>query len=82
MEVQIINQIKEKRLIAGFTQAYVATKLGLKNKSTVAKWETNGRFPRVELLPKIATLYGCTVDELLATPCDPQVTTHHEAGAV
>jgi hypothetical protein len=27
-------------------------------------WETGESFPRSELLPKIATLYGCIIEEL------------------
>jgi transcriptional regulator with XRE-family HTH domain len=34
-------------------------------RSTVAKWETDASKPRADLLPKIADLYNCTIDELL-----------------
>lgn len=54
---------------AGLSQADVAMKLGIKSAS-VCQWETGKTSPRATLLPKIASLYGCTVDELL-TPDDP-----------
>ena len=58
---------------AGLSQADVAMKLGIKSAS-VCQWETGKTSPRSTLLPKIAALYGCTVDELL-TPDGPDVPT-------
>ena len=31
----------------------------------ISQWETGKSFPRAELLPKLADILGCTVDELL-----------------
>ena len=59
------NQFRRLREARGLTQAAVAQHLGLKDKSTVAKWEAGVALPSAEKLPKIAELYGCTVDELL-----------------
>ena len=61
-----MNQFKAKREKAGITQADVAQFLCLQDKSTISKWETGESLPRAEMLPKIAELYGCTVDELLS----------------
>jgi transcriptional regulator with XRE-family HTH domain len=60
-----MNKFKKAREKTGYTQAYVANALGLSDTSTVAKWETGVALPRSLLLPKIADLYGCSVDELL-----------------
>jgi len=49
----------------GLTQKQVADRLGLSNK-TISRWETDRGLPDVELLGKVAALYGVTVDELLA----------------
>lgn len=46
------------------TQREVAKILGVKE-STVSKWERGATKPRADKLPRIAKLYGCTVDELL-----------------
>ena len=46
------------------TQYDVAKKIGV-DRSTVAKWETGQSFPRAELLPKLASILNCTIDELL-----------------
>lgn len=50
---------------AGFTQKKVAEELGI-DQSAVSLWETGKTAPRVSILVKLADLYGCTVDELLA----------------
>lgn len=49
---------------AGLTQADVAKELGITD-SAVNQWEKKKTFPKTEVLPKLARLYGCTVDELL-----------------
>ena len=36
------------------------------DRSTVAKWETGVSSPRAALLPKLAKVLGCTIDELMA----------------
>ena len=58
-----IKQMREK---CGMTQNDLAEKLGL-DQSTVCLWETGKTQPRTKLLPKIAELFNCTVDELLAS---------------
>ncbi len=45
------------------SQAALAESLGVDN-STVAKWESGGVYPRAQLLPQIARILGCTIDEL------------------
>lgn len=51
------------RMRAGLTQRQVAKQLGI-NQSAVTHWECGISFPSVTKLPKLAELYGCTVDEL------------------
>lgn len=52
------------RAKAGLSQAKVAKELGITD-AAVCLWETGKTLPRAALLPKLAALYGCTVDELL-----------------
>lgn len=54
----------DKRKAAGITQNELADTLRI-DRSTVAKWETGKAYPRAALLPKIAQVLGCTIDELL-----------------
>lgn len=49
------NGLKQKELAAAINV----------DRSTIAKWETGASHPRVELLPKIASVLNCTVDDLL-----------------
>lgn len=56
--------IKKKRLSCLLTQAELATNLGV-SQNTVSQWETGVRNPNIKLLPRIADILGCTVDELL-----------------
>ena len=35
------------------------------DRSTVSKWEIGESLPRAEMLPKIAALYNCAIDELM-----------------
>lgn len=55
---------KEKRKIAGLNQRQVSILLGVSH-SAVSMWETGKSFPRATLLPKLAALYNCTIDDLL-----------------
>lgn len=52
------------RTNAGMTQTSAALQLGVTD-AAVSMWENGKTSPRASLLPKIAALYGCTVDELL-----------------
>lgn len=54
-------ELREK---AGLTQKQAAAALGV-YQSAISFWETGANNPRVSMLPKIAALYGCTVDKLL-----------------
>lgn len=57
-------QMSYARRRAGLRQRQVAEALGV-SLGAVAMWDTGARKPRTDMLPKIAKLYGCTVDELL-----------------
>lgn len=52
------------RAKAGLSQKAVADKLCITD-AAVCLWETGKTLPRASLLPKLAALYDCTVDELL-----------------
>ena len=49
---------------SGLSQAAVAKELGVSD-AAVCMWETGKTHPRTVLLPKIAKLFGCTIDELM-----------------
>lgn len=55
----------DARKKAGMTQEEVANALGV-TPATVSMWETGRMQPRANMLPKIASLYGCTIEHLMA----------------
>ena len=63
MEKTIGKKLYELRKQSGFTQDYVAEKLGV-SPQAVSKWENDIACPDIMTLPHIAELYGITVDEL------------------
>lgn len=56
---------KKAREKSGLTQQDLATALGV-DQSAVCFWETGKTQPRAKLLPKIAEILHCSVDDLLA----------------
>jgi transcriptional regulator with XRE-family HTH domain len=60
------------RLKAGLSQAAVAKELGIAAAS-VCQWETGKTLPDPRRLPKVAALYGCSVDCLLSDNPDSTV---------
>ena len=62
MECKI--NVRRLRLKAGMTQADFADALGLKSASTVSMWESGTRTPSGSMIPKIANVFGCSVDSL------------------
>ena len=64
MEIDDMKKLKELRRKAGLTQMQVAQNLSIMQ-STVAKWESDDvSYPRAALLPVLADLFHCTIDEL------------------
>jgi transcriptional regulator, XRE family len=59
-----MNRIQSARQQQGITQGNLAKLIGVE-RSTVSKWETGKSNPRVEMLPKLADMLKCTVDDLV-----------------
>lgn len=60
------SPIARKRIERGLTQEQLAAKIGVDYR-VVGTWERGEKSPRVGNLRKLATVLGCTMDELL---CD------------
>lgn len=58
------NMIATLRKEKGMTQLDLAEKMGVTDKA-VSKWERNLSFPDVASLPKLAEIFGVSVDELM-----------------
>lgn len=61
----------------GLTQEQLAGRLGVSFQS-VSKWENNQGYPDIELLPRIASYFHITLDELLGYQSEKIITTHYE----
>lgn len=57
------DKLKSLRTEMNMTQEEAAEKLGVSSQ-TVSKWERGLRSPDIELLPKIAILYRCSIDSI------------------
>ena len=58
-----VEKIRILRESKDITQQAMAQMLNV-DRSTVAKWELAGTYPRPKFFPMIARLLGCTIDEL------------------
>lgn len=63
MEIKLGEKIKELRNRDGRTQENLADALGVTNQA-VSRWENNGSYPDMEMIPSIANYFGITIDEL------------------
>ena len=59
-----MTNIKVIRMKANLSQTELAEKLAV-TQGAISQWETGESLPRAELLPKLAKILGCSVDELL-----------------
>lgn len=59
-----MNRIKELRKQSGMTQTELGRKLGV-TKSTMSMWENDVHKPGIEILKKMADVFGVTVDTLI-----------------
>lgn len=55
--------IKKLRLKNNWSQQKLAEKLNV-SQQTIAKWENEKCFPRSELLPVIASIFNCKIEDL------------------
>lgn len=56
-------KIRQLRLKKHWSQKHLADKLNV-SQQTVAKWENKKSFPRSELLPELAKILNCKIEEL------------------
>lgn len=62
--------LQKMREAAGLSQTDVAKTLRV-DVSTVGHWEAGDAMPRAAKLPKLADLFGCTIDELFGRDSPP-----------
>ena len=64
-KVIISKKIKEFRLQNGLTQNQFATMLGISSQG-VSKWEREECYPDISILPEIAEVIGCKIDDFFS----------------
>ena len=64
VKTTLAKNITELRTAKGMTQLELAEKIGITDKA-VSKWERDLSVPDVATLPKLAEIFGITVDELM-----------------
>ncbi len=66
------EKIKSLRLAGNYSQVDIAEKLSV-TKQTVSNWENNNIQPSVDMLIKIADLFGVSTDYLLGRDTSPKL---------
>ena len=56
-------EIKKYRELAGISKAELARIMEV-DQAAVAKWDKGEALPRAAKIPKLADLFGCTIDQL------------------
>ena len=72
MEKTLGNRIAQYRRENNLTQEDLAGMFNL-SAQAVSKWENDQTCPDISLLPKLAEIFGITVDELLSGKTEPDV---------
>ena len=70
-EINIAKQLLAARHEKKITQEELASYVGV-SKAAVSKWESGVSFPDITLLPKLATYFNVSIDELIGY--EPQLT--------
>lgn len=70
-ELNIGASLIQNRRRRGITQEMLARYLGV-SKASVSKWETGTTYPDITILPKLATFFHISIDELIGY--EPQMT--------
>jgi len=63
MQLDLGQKIRELRWRDGRTQEALAEAIGVTSQA-VSRWEANGGYPDMEIIPAIANYFGVTIDEL------------------
>lgn len=61
------SNLKYLRKKAGFSQDFIAEKLGYKSFTTIQKWESGVSEPSISIVNKLCNLYNVTINDILYT---------------
>ncbi|MBO4869498.1 MAG: helix-turn-helix transcriptional regulator, partial [Clostridia bacterium] len=63
MQLELGRKIRELRRRDGRTQEDLASAVGVTSQA-ISRWEANGGYPDMEMIPSIANYFGISIDEL------------------
>lgn len=66
-----LEGLAPRRRAVGMSQQAVANALGVQ-RATVGMWETGSIWPSARVLPALADLLCCSIDELYTAPEEPE----------
>ena len=69
MQLELGQKIRELRHRDGRTQETLADALGVTSQA-ISRWEANGGYPDMEMIPAIANYFGVSIDELFGYESD------------
>lgn len=69
MQLKLGDKIRELRRRDGRTQEALADALDVTSQA-VSRWESNGSYPDMEIIPSIANYFGISIDELFGYSSD------------
>ena len=72
MQLTIGQTIRELRRRDGRTQEMLADALGVTSQ-VISRWEANGGYPDMEMIPAIANYFGVSIDELFGYENDREL---------
>lgn len=77
------NNLRYLRKKNGWSQEFLAEKLGYKSFTTIQKWESGVSEPSVSIVRTIASIFGITMDELVNHDLEPgwephTIAAHHD----
>ena len=73
--------IASKRKELSMTQMELAEKMGVTDKA-VSKWERDLSYPDISSLPKLAEIFGMSVDELMQVKADTTENTNNKVSEI
>ena len=77
MKLEIGKNIRKLRRDADMTQEELAERLGVSYQA-VSRWENGSTYPDIELLPVLAGMFGCTLDELMGEANGDKIRRYYE----
>lgn len=66
----MMEGLAPRRKSAGLTQFQLSEQLGV-NRATLAMWEIGKSWPSAQLLPALADLLSCSIEDLYVVPAPP-----------